>query len=96
MDEPKFGYMCKTEYDWEVGEALGASRIYCSVDDLKNNRKCVENCGIVKVKIEMVEIVQPENRNWTDTTKLVRVDLGENASKNYKDNLFKDNDDEKK
>ncbi len=64
MKDVKFGYMCKTEFDWEVGEALGASRVYSTVEELKEKRKCTQNCGIVKVSISVVEVIQSENREW--------------------------------
>ena len=37
MDEPRYGYMCKIDWDWELGEALGGNDIYPSLDDLKEN-----------------------------------------------------------
>lgn len=59
--EPKFGYMCKVDFDFEVGEALGGNTVYSSIKDLKRHRKCVETCGIVKVKVELEEVVQYSN-----------------------------------
>jgi hypothetical protein len=64
MNEPKYGYMCQTDWDWELGEALGGSTIYPSVEDLKDHRKCVSSCGIVKVKIELEEIVD-KGKGWS-------------------------------
>ena len=58
------GYMCKTDWDYEIGEAAGGTEIYASVEDLKNHRECVTSCGIVKVKVEFIEVTQPENRKW--------------------------------
>lgn len=55
--DSKVGYMCQTDWDWEIGEALGGTKIYSSANDLKRERKCVENCGIVKVKVELIEVV---------------------------------------
>lgn len=64
MNEPRYGYMCLTDWNWELGEALGGTEVYCSINDLKQERKCVEQCGIVKVKIEMAEVVEPGSRDW--------------------------------
>jgi hypothetical protein len=59
----RYGYICETEYDWEVGEALGGSKVYASVKDLKRERDCVnKGCGIVKVKVQAVELIQRENK----------------------------------
>ena len=55
----KYGYMCTTNWDWELGEALGGTAIYPSVDDLKRECKCVTHCGITKVKISFVKMVDP-------------------------------------
>lgn len=57
MKEDKFGYMCKTDWDWELGEAMGGCDVYPSVEDLKENRKCAKQCGIVKVKVSFEEII---------------------------------------
>lgn len=62
-EEPKYGYMCATDFNWEVGEALGGTTVYASVEDLKHNRKCVEQCGIVKVEVKLVEVVDP-GKGW--------------------------------
>jgi len=55
----KYGYMCQTDWDWEIGEALGGTEVYCSVEDLRRERRCVESCGVVKVRVELVEVVNP-------------------------------------
>ncbi len=61
-DEPRYGYMCKVGFDWELGHAIGGNKIYPSVEDLKENCRCVEECGIVKVRIELEEVVQESKR----------------------------------
>jgi len=52
------GFMCMTDFECELGAACGGNTIYPSVDDLKRNRPCVEECGIVKVKVEGLCIIQ--------------------------------------
>ncbi len=47
----KIGYMCKTDYEYELENASGGAEIYSSVNDLKKHRKCWSDCGIVKVEI---------------------------------------------
>lgn len=51
----KYGYMCKTDFDYELGEASGGVEVYRTEEDLMKHRECWEECGIVKVKIEEVE-----------------------------------------
>lgn len=58
MDEDNFGYMCMTDFDHELGAACGGVAVYPSVTDLKRCRPCVDECGIVKVKVTFVETIQ--------------------------------------
>lgn len=53
----KYGYMCYTDYRHEIGEAPNGIDVYRSIEDLTNNRKCVSECGIVKVKIELEKVL---------------------------------------
>ena len=55
--EDRYGYMCKVDFDYVVGEALGGIKIYPSLEDLKENHTCWEECGIVKVKIVLVDTI---------------------------------------
>lgn len=55
-EEDRYGYMCKIDFDWEVGHATGGNTIYPSVKDLKKNHDF--GCGIVKVKILLEEVVE--------------------------------------
>ncbi len=52
-------FMCLVDYDHELGEASGGCTLYESVEDLKENRPCVEECGIMEVQLTGVRIVQP-------------------------------------
>lgn len=60
IDENSTGYMCKTDFDYELGNAVGGTTIYPSENDLRRHRKCVDGCGIVKVEVRLVEVVQQE------------------------------------
>lgn len=51
-------YMCKTDFDHELGNAAGGVKVYSSLEDLAASRPCVTECGIVKVRVEVVEIVK--------------------------------------
>lgn len=50
-------FMCKTDYDHELGYAAGGVSLHPSVEDLKRCRPCVEQCGIVEVRVEYVATV---------------------------------------
>ncbi len=53
----KRGWMCLTDYHHELGEAAGGVTIYPDLDDLKANRPCWDQCGVVEVGI-VIEKVQ--------------------------------------
>jgi len=52
------GYMCKVDWDYEIGGASGGNRIYPSINDLRKCRKCVDSCGIVEVEVRLKRVVQ--------------------------------------
>ena len=39
------------DFDHELGEAWGGSKVYSSIEDIKEHHNCCESCGIVKVKV---------------------------------------------
>lgn len=65
MSEGKetIGYMCKVDFDHELGAAKGGNVVYPSVEDLRENRNCVNSggCGIVKVKVVGIEVIAEDN-----------------------------------
>lgn len=57
-DDTMYGYMCLVDFECELGFADCGNVVYPSVESLKERRKCFEGCGIVKVAVKTVEIVQ--------------------------------------
>lgn len=58
--EVKYGYMCKVDFDHEVGEALGGNKIYPSLKDLRRHHsEC--HFGSVKVKVSLEEVIREED-----------------------------------
>ena len=57
-DPDEVYYMCKTDFEYELGYAAGGNSVYSSVEDLKRCRPCVEHCGIVAVKVEYAYTVE--------------------------------------
>ncbi len=55
---PRIGYMCLTDFDHELGDASGGTRIFCSVKDLSEHYPCVKECGIAKVEVYYVRTVK--------------------------------------
>lgn len=54
------GFMCKADFDFELGEADGGNRIYPSLKDLKDHAKWWEHDGVVEVEVRVIAIVEPE------------------------------------
>jgi hypothetical protein len=59
--KPRYGYMCKTDFDFEVGEASNGVSVYKSKEDCLANLPCVTECGIVKVKITFEKNILKSN-----------------------------------
>jgi hypothetical protein len=52
------GFMCKVDWDHELGEALGGNIIYPSQADLVANKKCTDQCGMVEVEIRLKRVIK--------------------------------------
>lgn len=60
----KIGYMCLTDFRYELGGNPGGIKIFESVEDCQKNKKCVGptgGCGIVKVQIIVIDTVIEED-----------------------------------
>ena len=55
------GFMCKTDWDHEIGWASDGNKVYPSIDSVRRERKCTAECGIVEVDVTFVRIVQGES-----------------------------------
>jgi len=55
MSITRIGYMDRTDFLHEVGEAAGGTTVYASLNDILNHCSCAIKCGVVKVKISKVE-----------------------------------------
>lgn len=51
------GYMCKTDFDDELPNS--ETYVYPSIEELKEKRPCVAECGIVEVEVKLRRVVQP-------------------------------------
>ena len=53
------GYMDRTDFEYELGQASGGNIVYPNIEDLKEHKAgCINECGIVKVKVELVEVIE--------------------------------------
>lgn len=52
-------YMCKTDYDHELGAASDGVRVYPSIKALNEHETCTQDgngCGVVAVSVELVKV----------------------------------------
>lgn len=59
--EPTTGFMCKIDFDHEVGNVFGGSQVYATLEDLRECEPASDECGIVEVEIRLVEVVEWES-----------------------------------
>lgn len=57
----KFGYMCKIDYDEHVGSDYYGVSIYPSEKALRENHKCVDECGMVKIRMSIEKVISETN-----------------------------------
>jgi hypothetical protein len=58
----KVGYMDKIDFDNELGCARGGNTVFASIADLRENTAHdIDECGIVKVEVTLLEVVQYED-----------------------------------
>lgn len=56
--ELRVGYMDKVDFDYEIGNAKGGNKVFPSIKDLKENKPCTKECGIVEVEIRLRRVVE--------------------------------------
>ena len=51
------GFMCRIDFECELGSASGGNSVFPSVSDLRRCHQMADECGIVMVEVRAVEIV---------------------------------------
>lgn len=52
------GFMCKVDFDLELGAAVGGNSVYGSAEDARKHRQCIDECGLVEVEVRLKQVVQ--------------------------------------
>lgn len=55
------GFMCKVDFDHELGEALGGNRVFPDEADCEKDRGCIDTCGMVEVEVRLKRVVREDN-----------------------------------
>lgn len=53
------GYMCAIDWQYEVGNARNGNIVYPSIDALKADHDCWQECGIVEVEVNVKKTIAP-------------------------------------
>jgi hypothetical protein len=61
MSNETTGFMCKTDFEEDVRGAHDGARVYPSEATLRESRKCVDECGVVEVRLSLVRVLQAAN-----------------------------------
>jgi len=57
-------YMDGTDFFFEEGRPFDGNRFFYNIENLKKQKMCIEECGIVKVRVSFIEWIQlPEDDN---------------------------------
>lgn len=51
------GFMCKIDWDYELGAASDGNKVFPSADALRRAHSSVDACGIVEVAVTLVRVV---------------------------------------
>jgi hypothetical protein len=54
-------YMCGVDWECEIGQHCHGVEIYRSIEDLRANKTCTHECGIVEVEVTIKKTVQPQD-----------------------------------
>lgn len=54
----KIAYICRTDWEYELENASGGTKLFSSIEDLKKHKSCWKDCGIIKVEIEFKEEIK--------------------------------------
>lgn len=57
-EDKKIFYVCGVDWQHELGETKVMT--YASVDQLKKEMKCTEECGIVELEAALVKWIMPQ------------------------------------
>ena len=58
------GYMCLTDFEIELGAAKGGNVVYPSEQNLREECRCVGQCGIAKVLVIGVDVIQEPDMSF--------------------------------
>ena len=83
MSQKKKLYLCGVDFQHELGEACGGTKLYPSVEDLKDNQGCWKSCGIIEVEVSETEYKWIEKQDlWKEEGSVTSTEA---ATREYKE-----------
>ena len=64
LNEKTKVYVCKTDFDYHIPDDMHGIQIYFTEKDLRRDRECVAECGVVEMEIEFSKVIDPGN-GWS-------------------------------
>jgi hypothetical protein len=58
IDDEVIGYMCRIDWEFEIGNASDGNKIYPCIDSLKKGHPCASECGIVEVVVRFSKMIE--------------------------------------
>ena len=53
-------YMCLIDFRYEQGDPIKGNSLYSSLEGLRAEHSCLTGCGYAKVRVSLLEAVEPE------------------------------------
>jgi len=53
----KRGFMCLTDFNYQVEEGIRSVAVFPTVEALTCNKHCASECGIIEVEIKIVNVI---------------------------------------
>lgn len=67
------GYMDKVSFEYDLGHAACGDKVYPSIKSLKKEQPCTKTCGVVKVQVRLVKVVEEESAHDLPGSRCMRV-----------------------
>ncbi len=58
MYKSRIGYMCKIDFDHELGTCSKPSKVFSDIESLIEEHDCANECGIVEVEVCLIKVVK--------------------------------------
>jgi len=68
------GFMCATDWELEIGQNTHGIEVYRSEADLRADRTCAGECGVVEVEVRIIRTVAKGDLSDLKSPEIIKVD----------------------